>query len=154
MSSQVVFDYPNEILTHITGAYGSLMYMGPNIIKSLTFHTNKGKYGPFGEEQGQAFTSNIREGKIVGFQGKEGLFVDAIGVLVIQGKVPPYVVSQPSSNKKNEEDVAETDHGQLTNKLGLPRRGPTQEVLLLQYNDMDWLEVNPCQELKLSCKFR
>lgn len=67
--------------------------MGPNVIKSLTFHTTKSYYGPYGEEQGQTFSSNLKEGKIVGFHGRKGLFLDAIGVHVIEGRVLPKVHS-------------------------------------------------------------
>ncbi|CAI0436008.1 unnamed protein product [Linum tenue] len=88
-TDKIMFDYPQEILTHITGTYGPLMYMGPNIIKSLTFYTNKGKHGPFGDEQGPSFTSKIDEGRIVGFHGREGFFLDGLGVHVLEGIVKP-----------------------------------------------------------------
>lgn len=90
---QIVFDYPSEVLTHITGYYGPTMVMGPNVIQSLTFHTTKSYYGPYGEEQGQTFSSNLKEGKIVGFHGRKGLFLDAIGVHVLEGKVLPKIHS-------------------------------------------------------------
>ncbi|KAJ0026058.1 hypothetical protein Pint_09030 [Pistacia integerrima] len=127
-NDRVIFDYPYEILTHITGTYGPLMYMGPNIIKSLTFHTTKGKHGPFGEEQGPSFTHKMNEGKIVGFHGKEGLFLDAIGVHVMEGKVSPQ--SHPVSNaiNKSEGPIAEIDNPQWSNKLLVAKRGPTEEV--------------------------
>ncbi|XP_030484910.2 jacalin-related lectin 3 [Cannabis sativa] len=87
---KVILDYPNEILTHISGSYGPAMIMGPQVIKSLTFHTTKGKHGPYGEEQaggGGCFTSKVREGRIVGFHGRRGLFLDAIGVHILEGKI-------------------------------------------------------------------
>ncbi|KAL2892756.1 Jacalin-related lectin 3 [Bienertia sinuspersici] len=89
---KIVFDYPYEILTHITGFYGPTI-ISSNIIKSLTFHTTNGKYGPFGEEQGTPFTSKSKdkEGMIVGFHGRKALFLDAIGVHVKEGKVTPQV---------------------------------------------------------------
>ncbi|TYI75475.1 hypothetical protein E1A91_D06G007700v1 [Gossypium mustelinum] len=70
-TERIMFDYPSEILTHVTGTFGPLMYIGPNVIKSLTFYTNKGKHGPYGDEQGPSFSNKINEGKIVGFHGKE-----------------------------------------------------------------------------------
>ncbi|KAK3231688.1 hypothetical protein Dsin_003569 [Dipteronia sinensis] len=126
-SDMVIFDYPYEILTHITGTHGPLMYMGPNVIRSLTFHTTKGKHGPFGEEQGPSFTSNIKEGKIVGFHGREGLFLDAIGVNVMEGKVK--TTSHPVSNAiaKNEANIAEIDNPQWSNKLLVAKQGPIEE---------------------------
>ncbi|KAI8549593.1 hypothetical protein RHMOL_Rhmol06G0037200 [Rhododendron molle] len=143
-SDKIIFDYPFEILTHLTGFYGPAMIMGPTVIKSLTFHTNKTKYGPFGEEQGQQFTTNLKEGKIVGFHGRKGMFLDAIGVHVVEGKVMP--PTRPPSNSSYQGDIVTTpirppfnSSGQdevfatkvekphWTNKLALARRGPTDE---------------------------
>ncbi|KDP38566.1 hypothetical protein JCGZ_04491 [Jatropha curcas] len=79
---KIAFDYPSEILTRITGYYGSTILRGPTVVKSLTFHTNKRKYGPFGDEQGISFSSagsNNNE-MIVGFHGRKGWFIDSIGV--------------------------------------------------------------------------
>lgn len=93
-TDKIVFDYPFEILTHITGFYGTSM-LGPTIIRSLTFHTTKGKHGPFGEEQGVPFTTKLKEGMIVGFHGRKGLFLDAMGVRVKEGKVTPQIRPPP-----------------------------------------------------------
>ncbi|XP_050366078.1 jacalin-related lectin 3 [Argentina anserina] len=86
-SDRIIFDYPNEILTHITGTFGPVMGMGPNVIKSMSFHTTKKKHGPYGEEQGTQFSTQLKEGKIVGIHGRNGLFLDAFGVHVIEGRV-------------------------------------------------------------------
>lgn len=129
------------------------MYMGPNVIKSLTFHTNIRKAGPFGDEQGNSISTKIKEGKIVGFHGKSGLFLDAIGVHVMEGKVPVPVknspsnavvpvsnhpsnaivpVSNPSSSAivplGSQPTISEIDHPQWPNKLVLAKRGPAEEV--------------------------
>ena len=78
---QVKLDYPHEVLTCISGYYG---YVGKGerqqVIKSLTFYTSRGKFGPFGEEIGHFFTSTTTEGKVVGFHGRSSLYLDAIGV--------------------------------------------------------------------------
>ncbi|XVE56105.1 hypothetical protein DITRI_Ditri03aG0210600 [Diplodiscus trichospermus] len=124
----IIFDYPSEILTHITGTFGPLMYMGPNIIKSLTFYTNKGKHGPYGDEQGPSFTNKMNEGKIVGFHGREGLFLDAVGVHVMEGNVPPPKPSMSQAIIKSEKTIAEIDNSPWSNKLVLARRGPVEEV--------------------------
>ncbi|KAK3231689.1 hypothetical protein Dsin_003570 [Dipteronia sinensis] len=103
---RVIFDYPSEILTCITGTYGVVKYT--NVIKSITFHTNKGKHGPFGEEKGSSFTSNAKAGKkIVGFHGREGLFLDAIGVHVVDMDIPEW---------PNKVEPTPTEHEEL-NKL-------------------------------------
>ncbi|XP_060190992.1 jacalin-related lectin 3 isoform X1 [Lycium barbarum] len=102
-TEKIIFDYPSEILTHITGYYGPTMIMGPNIIQSLTFHTTKGKHGPYGEEQGQQFSTKLKEGMIVGFHGRKGLFLDALGVHVLEGKVVPCLppAAAPNTIKPN-----------------------------------------------------
>ncbi|KAK4368711.1 hypothetical protein RND71_012503 [Anisodus tanguticus] len=97
-TEKIIFDYPSEILTHITGYYGPTMIMGPNIIQSLTFHTTKGKHGPYGEEQGQQFSTKLKEGMIVGLHGRKGLFLDALGVHVLEGKVVPCLPPAPAPN--------------------------------------------------------
>ncbi|XP_021600814.2 jacalin-related lectin 3 isoform X2 [Manihot esculenta] len=81
---KIIFDYPSEILTHVTGYYGSTILRGPIVVKSLTFHTNKMKYGPFGDEQGIFFSSGSNNGFVVGFHGRKGWFIDSIGVHVAQ----------------------------------------------------------------------
>lgn len=149
---QVVFDYPYEILTHITGTYGPAMYKGPVVIKSLTFHTTKRKHGPFGDEQGSDFSTKLKEGKIVGFHGRKGLFLDALGVHVIEGKVAPPVKAPlpnatvpvpptnaivpvpstkaivPVASTNQRPAISEIDHPQWPNKLVLAKRGPVEEV--------------------------
>ncbi|CAN1824122.1 Jacalin-related lectin 3 [Linum perenne] len=125
-TDKIVFDYPQEILTHITGTYGPLMHMGPNIVKSLTFFTNKGKHGPFGEEHGPSFFSKVNEGRIVGFHGREGLFLDAIGVHVKEGIV------NPPKNHLSDAIVkfggaAEIENSPWSNKLVLAKQGQVAE---------------------------
>ncbi|XP_021851042.1 jacalin-related lectin 3 isoform X1 [Spinacia oleracea] len=112
---KITFDYPYEILTHITGFHGPTM-LSSSIIKSLTFHTTKGKYGPFGEEQGVAFSSKSKEGMIVGLCGRKGLFMDAIGVHVKEGKVTPQLRPPVPLNDNNKLGLPLNDN----NKLGLP----------------------------------
>lgn len=73
-------EYPEEFITSVQGYYGSVQERGPICIRSLTFHTNTTTYGPFGIEQGTYFTFPKVNGKIVGFLGKSGWYLDAIGV--------------------------------------------------------------------------
>lgn len=127
--SQIVFDYPDEVLTHITGTCGPLMYMGPIIVRSITFHTNRGRHGPFGDEQGASFTSKLKEGKIVGFHGRGGLFIDAIGIHMMEGKVPAAVLPPAKKNDKMEADLAEVEYPQWSNKLVRAKQRPAEEVL-------------------------
>lgn len=90
-SDKIAFDYPFELVTHISGYYGSTILRGPTVVKSITFHTTKRSYGPFGEQQGFAFSSGTN-GVVVGFHGRKGYFVNGIGVHVLEGKP---LLSQP-----------------------------------------------------------
>lgn len=126
---QIIFDFPSEVLTHIVGSYGPLMYMGPSVIRSLTFYTNKGKYGPFGEEQGTSFATKLKEGKIVGIHGRKGLFLDALGVHVIEGKIMPLNHCTSNAIIPYEPAVSELDNPHWSNKLALARQVPNEEVI-------------------------
>ncbi|KAI3684833.1 hypothetical protein L6452_34060 [Arctium lappa] len=76
----------DEYLTGISGFYGPVKgykYNGVEAIKSITFHTNKRKHGPYGEESDAGytcFTSTASPGKVVGFHGRSDSFLSAIGV--------------------------------------------------------------------------
>ncbi|RWR73845.1 jacalin-related lectin 3 isoform X1 [Cinnamomum micranthum f. kanehirae] len=104
---QIIFNYPHEVLTHISGYHGSLIMsfgIAPTVIKSLTFHTTKRKYGPFGEEKGIFFSSsNIKAGMIVGFHGSNGMYLNSIGVHVLEEKFPSPKPSLPKRGLGGEE---------------------------------------------------
>lgn len=69
------------MITCVSGFHGSIgKHERPKVIKSLTFYTSRGKYGPYGAEIGTFFTSTTTEGKVVGFHGRSSLYLDAIGV--------------------------------------------------------------------------
>lgn len=77
-------------------------------MKSLTLHTNKRKYGPFGEEQGTSFSSASNNGIIVGFHGRKGWFVDSIGVHVLEGTSPvPRPIPRPFNETSEVQQVYE-----------------------------------------------
>lgn len=127
-SDKIVFDFPYEVLTYISGYHGPLMYMGPAVIRSLTFHTTKRKYGPFGEEQGTYFTTKVKEGKIVGIHGRKGLFLDAFGVHVLEGKVVVPVAMPPKEIIPRETNIGEIGGTQWPNKLVLAKPTAAEEV--------------------------
>ncbi|KAK1287372.1 hypothetical protein QJS10_CPB19g01172 [Acorus calamus] len=78
--NQFVLDYPNEFLTRIEGYYGPFTNVA-SLIRSLTFYTNMGnKYGPYGVEEGTYFDIPTKGAEIVGFFGRSGWLLDAIGV--------------------------------------------------------------------------
>ncbi|KAG8377791.1 hypothetical protein BUALT_Bualt08G0070400 [Buddleja alternifolia] len=82
LNLQINFDNGgSEFVTGIEGFYGKIeMSGGVDVIRSLTFHTSKGKYGPLGCEIGKYFTSIVHDGKVVGFFGKSSAYLNAIGV--------------------------------------------------------------------------
>lgn len=106
------------------------MYMGPNVIKSLTFRTNRGKHGPYGEEQGPSFTHQIDEGKVVGFLGREGLFLDSIGVHVMECKISSLKPSSPHNAivPHNNSGTVQIENSPWANKLVLAANGHGEEV--------------------------
>jgi len=79
----VRFDYPDEFLTSINGYYGHFGPSKPLAVRSLTFQTNRGKYGPYGQEIGTFFSTPTSGRKILGFHGRSGWYLDAIGVHLI-----------------------------------------------------------------------
>ncbi|KAL0391939.1 UNVERIFIED_CONTAM: Jacalin-related lectin 3 [Sesamum radiatum] len=80
-ADRVKLDYPHEVLTCVSGYYGPIKKeQGTKVIQSLTFHTSRRKYGPFGQELGTYFASGTTEGKVVGFHGRSSMYLDAIGV--------------------------------------------------------------------------
>ena len=78
---QIKLDESRDFLVGIVGFYGPLKGNDSfEALRSITFYTNNGKYGPFGDEIGNAFTSSVTTGKVVGFHGRSGVYLDAIGV--------------------------------------------------------------------------
>ncbi|XP_066365102.1 disease resistance protein RGA5-like [Miscanthus floridulus] len=73
---------PSEYLIKVSGTIGSFAGLH-NLITSLTFVTNAASYGPFGEGGGDPFVVPKQSNStIVGFFGRAGVFLDAIGFYV------------------------------------------------------------------------
>ncbi|KAG8388374.1 hypothetical protein BUALT_Bualt02G0119300 [Buddleja alternifolia] len=86
-TAQIVLRFPEEILTKVTGYYSALPgYVDTPVIRSLTFWTNMGAYGPYGPEQGTNFSVSLEDEKIVGFIGRSGGYLDAIGFHLARAK--------------------------------------------------------------------
>eukprot|EP00252_Welwitschia_mirabilis_P024983 TRINITY_DN7643_c0_g1_i3.p1 TRINITY_DN7643_c0_g1~~TRINITY_DN7643_c0_g1_i3.p1 ORF type:complete len:531 (-),score=50.03 TRINITY_DN7643_c0_g1_i3:307-1899(-) len=127
---KIVFNYPFELLTAITGYFGTVLMMGPTAVKSLTFHTTSAKYGPYGEEQGTPFTSKAAEGMIVGFHGRKGWYLDAIGVHVLEGPVTDKLY--PAGRPFVIDDLDNYSYGdsfKWSNKM-IPVGGPKYEEVI------------------------
>jgi len=73
---------PSEHLIKVSGTVGSLFAVH-NLITSLTFVTNAASYGPFGKPRGVPFVQPVQSNSsIVGFFGRSGAYLDAIGFYV------------------------------------------------------------------------
>ena len=78
---QFFVDYPNEYITAVGGSYKHIFNYDTTLVKSLYFTTSKGFTSPlFGEMMGTEFEfKGENEGKLVGFHGRGGYAIDAIG---------------------------------------------------------------------------
>ncbi|XP_066161980.1 disease resistance protein RGA5-like [Oryza sativa Japonica Group] len=73
---------PSEFLVEVSGTFGRFR-AALDIITSLTFVTNAQSYGPYGQREGTPFHISVQSrGCIVGFFGRAGWYVDAIGIYV------------------------------------------------------------------------
>lgn len=77
---QVLINWPSEHLISISGTYGDFASM--LTITSLSFTTNRATYGPFGTGSGTSFSIPINNNTVVGFHGRAGYYLDAIGIFV------------------------------------------------------------------------
>ncbi|KAG5543198.1 hypothetical protein RHGRI_016072 [Rhododendron griersonianum] len=82
----IEMDCAGEVLVGIEGHCGPVE--GGNgigvAITSISLYTNRGKYGPFGggnsNERGRSYFISGLSGKVVGFFGRSGTYLNAIGV--------------------------------------------------------------------------
>ncbi|KAG2302178.1 hypothetical protein Bca52824_030829 [Brassica carinata] len=83
-------DYPNEYITSVGGSYDHVPYYETVLIKSLIFKTNNGKTSPvLGEKPaGTEFMLEGKNGgKLLGFFGRSGQALDAIGAYFDTGSL-------------------------------------------------------------------
>lgn len=84
---QFAVDYPNEYITAVGGSYDHVFSYGTVLIKSLIFKTTYGRTSPilglttlFGNPAGKEFMLEGKNGgKLLGFHGRSGQAIDAIG---------------------------------------------------------------------------
>ncbi|XP_078167872.1 jacalin-related lectin 19-like isoform X2 [Carex rostrata] len=68
---------------YIKSVRGYVGYFGDIFtVRSLQLITNLKSYGPYGKEEGIPFELSTCGGKIIGFHGCSGAYLDAIGVYV------------------------------------------------------------------------
>ena len=69
----------------MSGRYGPVAPGGSPVIRSLAFRTERGAYGPFGAvatADGTPFEFAVEGGVVVGFCGRSGWQLDAVGMYV------------------------------------------------------------------------
>ncbi|XP_006654724.2 jacalin-related lectin 19-like isoform X2 [Oryza brachyantha] len=83
-TTQIKLSFPEEYVTTVSGHYAPVAaHGGEPAIRSLAFTTNRREYGPFGAAaEGTPFTFPVDGGAVVGFWGRSGRQLDAVGVHV------------------------------------------------------------------------
>ena len=71
---------PTEYIKEISGTFGRVGNMANIVITSLRFLTNENNEYNSGCATGEAFKIQLHEGSILGFFGRAGDFLDAIGI--------------------------------------------------------------------------
>ncbi|XP_020408040.1 uncharacterized protein [Zea mays] len=89
----------SEFLTGVSGSIGTFNGHA-NVITSLTFVTNARSYGPFGRGRGTSFHIPVQgNGCIVGFFGRSGRYLNAIGVYTAPKPEPKAVGKQDGGDE-------------------------------------------------------
>ncbi|KAF2931892.1 jacalin-related lectin 19 isoform X1 [Oryza sativa Japonica Group] len=84
-TTQIKLGFPEEYLTAVSGHYAAVAQGGaPAVIRWLAFRTNRREYGPLGggAAEGTPFAFPVDGGAIVGFWGRSGRQLDAVGLHV------------------------------------------------------------------------
>lgn len=138
-SLQVTLVYPHEYITSFSGYINS--YNGLSLINSLAFRTNKRIWGPIGKEEGKYFSLPSEVGKIVGFFGRSGTFLDSIGahIELFSNKLYPFksVGLFGGSGGSSWDDG---NHHANVRKIVIvfePSREPIIESITFQYEEED-----------------
>ncbi|KAI6683624.1 hypothetical protein NL676_029537 [Syzygium grande] len=92
-TAEIKLQSPDEYLVSVSGYYSPMARGGSPVVRSLTFKSNTRTFGPFGMKHGTPFSSPVDGGRIVGFMGRSGHHLDAIGFRVSRAK-PSNVVQR------------------------------------------------------------
>ncbi|KAK1699567.1 hypothetical protein QYE76_016264 [Lolium multiflorum] len=84
LTTQIKLSFPDEHLTAVSGRYGPVAPGGSPVIRSLALRTERAAYGPFGAAaaEGMPFEFAVEGGVVVGFCGRSGWQLDAVGMYV------------------------------------------------------------------------
>ncbi|PIN12109.1 hypothetical protein CDL12_15284 [Handroanthus impetiginosus] len=86
--AEIKLQFPDEFLTTVTGHYFPMVHGGSQVTRSLTFKGNWSPFGPFGVEEGTLFFFPTEGGQIIGFKGRGGWYLDAIGFHIAKIETP------------------------------------------------------------------
>ncbi|XP_019198333.1 PREDICTED: jacalin-related lectin 19-like [Ipomoea nil] len=117
-TGEVKLQFPEEYLTSISGYYGP--QRGSLVIRSLTFKSNQRTFGPFGLEEGTPFSLPMEGGKIVGFKGRSGWYVDSIGCYIARIQTPNAYQKVQKTLKKLTSTVAGDQNRHKSSKAAAP----------------------------------
>nr|KAJ0210460.1 hypothetical protein LSAT_V11C400207350 [Lactuca sativa] len=96
-SAHMVTFVDDEHLIGITGNVG--VYEGYTVIRSMSFHTNKKNYGPYGTNQGTSFSLPVAKGSFGGFSGNYGAYIDSFSVILQSSSFGSIITSNVESNR-------------------------------------------------------
>lgn len=145
-----MLEYPYEFVTSVSGYYGPLSSGSPVVIRSLTIASNLTKYGPFGSELGTHFSLPVSGGKVVGFHGRSGWYLDSIGVYLKKLWSPnPSMDLAPSQSMRLSDcssfsSVERATKGGYDIVLAVREKGDTFKILTGSYPS----EALPSQRFK------
>ncbi|CAG7908198.1 unnamed protein product [Brassica rapa] len=86
--SELVVDYPNENIKLVEVTYDKPNLFQNTVITSLTFQTSSGRTSFFGYKVGKKFVLEQKDLRLVGFHGKEGDAIDALGAYFAPVQAP------------------------------------------------------------------
>ena len=76
---QFVLDFPDEYIKSVEATYDKPNLFQNTVITSLTIKTSKGRTSSFGYTKGKKFVLEQKDCPLVGFHGKVGDAIDALG---------------------------------------------------------------------------
>ncbi|KAL0740186.1 hypothetical protein Bca4012_081699 [Brassica carinata] len=92
--SEFVVNFMEEHITSVEATYDNPKLFRNTVITSLKFETSKGRTAVFGYEVGKKFVLGHNGDRLLGFHGKEGEAIDALGAYFehIPDPTPPPVI--------------------------------------------------------------
>ncbi|KAJ0259537.1 Jacalin-like lectin domain-containing protein [Hirschfeldia incana] len=75
----LILDFPNEYIKSVEATYDKPKLFQSTVITSLTFQISSGRTLFFGYKVGKKFVLEQKDRRLVGFHGKEGDAIDALG---------------------------------------------------------------------------